>query len=245
MIDDQLKTTLKNIHDSLKWSWQLVMGLSLISVTSTYAEFLSNGGNRIEQHFMLFLFLLTFFRFLIGNSRYLDERYVEFIYELEDLNEDQRRKYIQERTRKLSGVRRLFDYIMLTVTGILFILLGKSLISSDAFIQFYLILLGANVVFLSVSVLWNTYIEVRTEQSGEKVSMFFVFNAYRYEKFPVIWIVNNLLCLLMFFLLHSNIAAEYEFTLFTAIFITNSLVDLYFAWEMYFPKLNITFSEKP
>jgi len=52
---------------------------------------------------MFFLFIFTFIRFLFGNNRYLDERHVEFLYKIDDLEKEEKDKYIKERTQKLSG----------------------------------------------------------------------------------------------------------------------------------------------
>ncbi|MBS4049719.1 MAG: hypothetical protein KGZ69_00755 [Methylomonas sp.] len=235
-MDEQLKTTLRNIHNSLKWLWQIVMGLSLAAAGKAYAESLVNLQSGIELHFLLVLFVLTFFRYLIGNARYLDERYVEFIYDIDGMEEGpEKEKFIKERTSKLSGRRQLFDYAVLTVTGIMFLLLGNLVTNPNKFTNVYLFLYFINIAFLVISVVWNTYIE----KNKDSLAMALVFKSYSYEKYPVIWIINNSAFLALYYLLLEYFPINLAFYFFVIIFIANSLVDIYFVWEMYFPKLSI------
>jgi len=239
---EKIKSILRNIHESLKWTWQLIMGFAFVSVVKEYFSILHTTyekGDMIYINLLFFLFIITFIRFLFGNNRYLDERYVEFLYKIKDLESEEKNKYIKERTQKLSGKRRFYDIIMLLCTGIIFVILAKSLSQDKAlFVKYFILLMVINIFFLSISVLWNIYIEVGHKKSLGNNLHQIIFSLFDYEKFPIIWILNNFFCVILFYCLRFRFQSN-EYLIFIVIFYLNSFIDLFATWNLYFPKIDI------
>ncbi len=189
-----------------------------------------------NTHFFI-LFMLTFIRFLFGNNRYLDERYVEFMSKIEGMPIDEKIKFIEARTKKLSGSRRFYDIVMLLSTGVIFNLMASSFsYGLDYFIYFYIVLMCINVIFLIVSVLWNIYADINLRHTSGVLEAVLSLKIFEHEKYPAIWILNNILCMMLFYLL-ANYIGTYRYVLFLCIFYLNSLIDFYFTWQIYFPPI--------
>lgn len=249
MFDDpinrnRIKKVLDNIHESLKWTWQLIMGFALITAVDGYFNYLHGSSSIIDGtliHYFFGLFIFTFIRFLFGNNRYLDERYVEFFFQIEKLDDEKKLRYLRERTQKLSGLRRLYDILMLLSTGILFVMLGKTLNGQiELFISFYVKLMILNIILLFISIVWNFSIEVNASDPAYSDRLNFFLGIWQYEKYPAIWIINNMICLFIFlFLDYVHFFLKKEL-LFITIFYINSLIDISLTWKFYFPKIDIS-----
>lgn len=238
-----IERVLRNIHESLKWTWQLIMGFALVCAVGEYFNAIkANTTMSIANqphHLFFLLFILTFIRFLFGNDRYLDERYIEFMFKIDDLEETQRDTYVEERTHKLSGKRRLYDIIMLISTGVIFVILGKSLgTDKDSFVNCYIALMIANICFLAISVVWNVFIEIGHRQT-QKTTIQIIVSIYNYERYPIIWIVNNLVCVFIF-LLSERLHMFDRYLVFASVFCLNSIIDLCTTWKLYFPPIKIS-----
>ncbi len=235
---DNVRSTLNNIHESLKLIWQLIMGFALSCAVNEYFNVLHAIPGNLDHtntHLFFFLYLLTFIRFFFGINRYLDQRYIEFLYKIENKNDSEKDNYIKGRTQKLSGKRRFFDIIMLLLTGVIFVMLGNSLKKgNDLFIPYYIILMVANVVFLSISVIWNFYINYTLNDDHDQINV----SMSKYEKFPVFWIMNNLICLFIYWFASTKFPT-YTFIAFSIIFYLNTTIDLFKTWKMYFPDIEL------
>jgi len=87
---DLVRAVLSNLHDSLKWLWLIVMGLSLVNAIEIYAKLLnpSDATNLFdlmkmfiaEPTIVFISFILIFIRFYFGDSRFLDLSYRETHY---------------------------------------------------------------------------------------------------------------------------------------------------------------------
>jgi hypothetical protein len=67
----KLENILKNIHESLKWIWQIIMGFSLVSAVKSYSDIINNSSGSWNITFLNLssaLFLLTFIRFLVTSQ---------------------------------------------------------------------------------------------------------------------------------------------------------------------------------
>lgn len=233
------KRQLMNIHASLKWSWQLIMGWAfMVGVESLYETITVSNKSTIslilQPQLLLFfsLFVLTFIRFMYGNNRYLDVRYIEFLYDIEEKKLPEVEHLISERAAKLSGLRRFYDIVMLLVTGIIFTMLAHSLrFERTDFISYYRTLIWFNIFFLLVSVVWNIRLEIKKSYHNRTAFE----QLLKREQYPGIWILNNFACIILFDFLNSNTDLDVSW-LFIVIFFINSLVDFYFAWFFYFPE---------
>ena len=73
-----LDSVLANTHESLKWSWQVVMGFALYTaVQETYTAFTGPAPMPPDElglclAIAVLAFLPTFIRFFYGDNRYLD-----------------------------------------------------------------------------------------------------------------------------------------------------------------------------
>ena len=237
MISIGLSKRLENAHSNLKWLWQLLIGLSIISTGNSLVPYLGQEHESDASPLVIFLFLglflATVFRFLFGNLQYIDQRYDEWTYK------PLKREDLVERSLKLSGARRFFDFARLLTTGFILILLGGVLIEPAQFMLVYQALLLWNVITLLISVFWNGIVE--SISHGEEGLLILEWKFYlREETFPSFWVINNFVFLVLYQTLAGGspgvLSPEY---LFLAIFYANSMVDLVVARKHYFPPLEI------
>ena len=138
-----LDSLLENTHSSLKWSWQIVMGFSMLAAAQEgfglilplmqYIRVFSPldsapaGFSLFDCVFSLCLFVLVFIpafiRFVYGDNRYLDLHYLELTQLAEDRSDE---SYLSE-LQRFSGRRRMIDILLLLTHGVIFICLAKAL----------------------------------------------------------------------------------------------------------------------
>jgi hypothetical protein len=239
---ETLNEVLKNIHGSLKWYWQVVMGLSMVKAVDSFYVFLFDGNPpsiiAIVSFLSLFIvFLLVFIRFYFGDSRYLDEHYIEYR-KWRPIEE-----YLEDIPVKISKKRTSLDIGMLMVFGILFVFMAKSLSHSKIFFVTYFILLVFNIIWLQIT------IDLNVKQQKTQIVQ-----QERYYA-PKIWIKNNFvhaLLMLPFIWLKFNAIASFIVPVFKAsielgelstivllaLCAMNSLIDFKLTSSYYFPDLN-------
>lgn len=175
---ETINEVLKNLHGSLKWFWQLVMGFAMMQAISMVSiTLLENPGENSWVPTALFIvaFVPTFIRFYFGDARYLDMHYIE--------NRRRRpvEKFFPEVNVRISAMRWWIDVVLLLAHGIIFVLLARLLGTNTLlFFCFYVGLLLINVFYL----LWTR----RLAPSGRPRRR--LRDVPRTDG-PVWWIVNN------------------------------------------------------
>jgi len=225
---DLVRAILSNLHDSLKWLWLIVMGLSLVNAIEVYTKLLNPqkaetpwGLARmfiVEPTLVFISFVLVFIRFYFGDSRFLDLSY----------NETQYSRGLKVELDKYRGRKRLVDIMLLLNHGIFFYFMSFYIGNTDYYCYFFVILMVVNVFWLLIQV-------------------FAGINAKHQEPDPLIgnmkghnvlltWSVNNLI----FVVIISNIIFSdipQRTILCVGFIILNSVVDLCLTWKYYFPPL--------
>ena len=250
-----VESVLANTHDSLKWSWQVVMGFALAAaVQSTYTA-LTSRPPMATQDFILCLviaslvFLPTFIRFFYGDNRYLDLHYSE----LRQWNNYD--GYEQDLETKLSVTRRLIDVLLLLSHGILFALLALAIPKPELFFCFYAALLLTNCLWLHKVVNLNETVIATRRPSGVRQLLAGAdieqrtTRSPRRDAAPRFWIKNNAIHLVIFFSIYfawdkTDNANRYIFMYaFVVACISNSIFDLYSQRDFYLPKLDQVYRE--
>ena len=238
---ETLNEVLKNLHGSLKWYWQVVMGLAMVKAVDTLYGllFVSREGEPLVLLLFTFAFLPTFIRFYFGDSRYLDAHYIEH------------RKwrpvaeYLVDTQKKISTVRMLLDITLLMVIGIAFVFMALSLSRPDIFYSTYLALLLFDVLWLVGA--------QRLDKNQRKTP---IVVAEQDKNAPRFWVRNNLIraipfmmpCLFWYFsyppvqidLLRMSV----QQVILIALCITNSYFDIQFVKGYYFPKLDYDYGQR-
>ncbi len=230
---ESLKAILEHIHQSLKWSWQIVMGFSLVAATQeVYMAIYEPVGIDypvISACFFVFAFIPIFVRFYFGDSRYLDEHYLEFrVWKDVDI-------FMADLRAKLSKTRRALDIVLLLTHGIFFVFLAKSINNPYLFVINYFFLLVLNVMWL--------HIIARVEAKKNKK-----YGIEREENsiinYPRIWVINNIIHIVI---LGGILGFQFYYSWFEnsvlywwclVIIASNSGWDLYLTRLFYFPDLN-------
>lgn len=262
--DEYSLLVLKNLHDSLKWVFTILMGgsailagRSLISwadfVYAKYAHITiptsADTPSELEASFTFFLFLiyaLTLFRFYWGWLRYCDIKYLE----VPSLIVAFRQKFFDQKIAETYEAalqtaveysrlpRVLLDTIPIFFqTTVIFVLAG-SLNSLEIFIYTYIFLLLFNSIYLALNYRLPAYHQIAlTKAFGSDLAA-----AVTPRNRIQVWIVNNLLCaVLMWGLLHEHDSAPSIMPQAACVFVmfANCLIDLRFARQMYSRRVRI------
>ncbi len=123
---------LRNIHGSLKWFWQLIMGFALINAISGGYQTVFPLNRSVHRNFTplvlgSLVFLPLFLRFYFGDVRYLDERYLEHR-RWQPLD-----RYFADLSSKLSRLRFWLDVLLLFMHGLFFMVMALSISSFPRF----------------------------------------------------------------------------------------------------------------
>jgi hypothetical protein len=257
-------SVLANTHESLKWSWQVVMGFALYTaVQETYHAMTSRPPMSTPELTLCsviasFVFLPTFIRFFYGDNRYLDLHYSE----LRQWNSLE--GYERDLETSLSKSRRLVDVLLLLSHGIVFAFLALAIPKPEMFFCFYGVLLLINCFWLYIVVRMNERIVIEPNGSGVKDllrGLALHEMEQRTTSFPKrdaaarYWIKNNLWHLVIFVLLYLARTSPLEWNLvatwhrqaflylYVAACVSNSAFDLYYQWDFYLPKLDEVYRE--
>lgn len=246
---------LENTHTTFKILWQILMGLALaVTVNSFYGGLTdliaTKNSGWIHSTAVLSanfaVFMLTFLRFFWGDNRYLDLHYMELFLQISQSHPDK----IDEELNRISGERRFFDIILLTVHGTIFIFLGLALENYYHFYLVYAILMTTNVLWLFYNKHLQTRKEVRILQEDRQgAALGFGGTKVRYSQevdpnyAPRFWIRNNIATLVVM----GSIFAIYELTtvlplnvfqyMMIGTCLANCFIDFWKTWDFYFPKL--------
>jgi len=241
---ETLNEVLRNIHGSLKWYWQVVMGLSMVKAVDNFYVFLFEGKPspstiEIASFSSLFVaFLLIFIRFYFGDSRYLDEHYIEYR-KWRPISE-----YLEDIPHKISKQRAYLDVGMLMIIAILFVFMAKSLSHARIFFATYFTLLVFNIIWLIFTIYLN---------SNQRPT-----NIVKQERYdaPRIWIINNFFhsfFMLPFLLPFLNIVPSFsilttnssvQHIALLVLCVTNSILDFKLTSSFYFPRLDASHDQR-
>jgi hypothetical protein len=226
---DIINEILKNIHGSLKWYWQVVMGLAMVKAIDTLYDSIFVKGTFLWGNFAIPLFFLgflpTFLRLYFGDSRYLDEHYIEYRKWRSD------DEFFEDTKVKITAKRFKLDITLLMVIGILIVFMAKSLSRPKIFFAAYFALLVFDVVWISLT-------NPKPTPTPDKIEL-----QERY-KAPYIWRKNNFIhasIMLASGLLWVRFDKPLDtlvLILFVGLSISNSLFDILLTNKFYFPPLN-------
>jgi hypothetical protein len=241
----RVEEVLSNTHDSLKWSWQVVMGFALYNaVQEVYIAFKGTNIHKLTHDHLLYalvsllVFIPTFIRFFYGDNRYLDIHYSELRRRWQDLN-----SYVEVLDTKLSRGRRLIDVLLLLSHGILFAFLSCSISNPEVFFWFYLVLLLTNCFWLYTTKILNR--KVSTTGTDETITVTQI--VPKRDETLTFWLNNNLchigflgLFLLLFY--HTNNGNQFLCIIAMIVCCTsNSFFDFCYQRGFYLPNLSLQF----
>jgi hypothetical protein len=242
---ETINEVLKNIHGSLKWFWQLIMGFAMVqAVGMVSVTLLENSKSHQWAPATLFVvaFVPTFIRFYFGHARHLDMHYIE------NRRWRPEEKFFPEVGARISPLRWWIDVVRLFTHGIIFVLLARLLGGNTfLFFCFYVGLLVINVVFLP----WT---HALTKSGRLKRRLREIPRADG----PAWWIINNTSHAIVMTALIGwcyaypvSLTSSFwplslagtngltlQYTLLLLLCATNSIVDLYVTHEWYFPSLD-------
>lgn len=190
---------------SLQTLYTVVIGVALSSAT---VNLISSGDlSKITlKSMLLFLsFSLTLIPFFHGAMRHLDDAYLE------------------NDSKHIKNGALLFDFLLLFIHGIVFVVL--SFFIKEA-LTFLLVLLGV----LTVDVVWGLFAHFASSSKGKK-------NA----ESKWVWMNFVFVCLFVFYLSVTNLLATENYNqtnLAVMVFIgclIRSVVDYVWGWQFYFP----------
>lgn len=223
-----VRAILENIHESLKWMWQIVMALALVKAVEVFSSTLalSKVTNPFDlvaiffnEYSLVFLsFILAFVRFYFGDSRHLDLGY----------KETQFHHGLMHELDKYSGAYRLADIFLLITHGVFFYFLSLHMNDTKHYLYFYLLLLFTNV-------LWLLCQFACSHIAGRNQTEILIDGNNRYSPL-LIWSLNNIIFILIIaacVFLQQPWGAQIALVM----TIVNSLVDLKLTWWYYFPDL--------
>jgi len=237
---DTLNEVLRNIHGSLKWYWQVVMGLSMVKAVDNLYVIWFEGKpppSLIEKasfSSLFVAFLLIFIRFYFGDSRYLDEHYIEYR-KWRPIPE-----YLEDIPHKISKQRTSLDVLMLMIIAILFVFMAKSLSHPRIFFVTYFALLVLNICWLCCTMYLN---------SNQRPT-----NIVKQERYdaPKIWIINNFInsfLMLPFLNIAPSLAIlttnqSVQHIVLLILCVTNSIFDFMLTLSYYFPRLDASHDQR-
>lgn len=251
-----LDNVLDNTHESLKWSWQIVMGFALVSaVLEAYKVFFTPSElpkiqTLHDQTFSFLVFLLgfipAFIRFFYGDNRYLDLHYLE----LRQWNDSE--TYLID-LKHLSMTRRVVDVLLLLTHGIVFLFMGKALSNPEAFFGTYAVLMATNMLWLITTVNLNRTV-TETPPPSEVKNLLVgrdkrETESPRRDRAPRFWIANNVVALLLFagvYIAYIQFPWLGRYSLLygcLGVCILNSGLDLGTQREFYWPRLDEIYKE--
>jgi len=223
-----VRAILGNIHESLKWMWQIVMALALVKGVEVFSSTLAlleveNPFDLVEiffnEHSVVFLsFVLVFVRFYFGDSRHLDLGYKETQYHHGLMHE----------LKKYSSWYRLTDIFLLVTHGVFFYFLSLHINDTRHYLYFYLLLLFTNVLWLLSQFACSHF-------SGRNQQEILIDGMNRYSPL-LIWSINNIIFIII---VAACVFWKNPWGIYAALVMTlmNSLVDFKLTWKYYFPNL--------
>jgi hypothetical protein len=231
MVKEKEKLTraiLKNLHESLKWLWLIIMGLSLVHAIEVYAELLDlrDAENPLDvammfitEHTLVFIsFILIFIRFSFGNNRFIDLSY----------DEKQYRQGLKVELYKYSGRKRTFDIMLLLSQGIFFYFMSFHIGNSAYYSYFF-------VIFMVVNVLWLIF-QLKSKINAKDPKPDLLIGNMSGSQVLENWCINNFLFVVIMVCIIAS-GLPYKVLICIGLTILNSVVDFCLTWRYYFPSL--------
>jgi hypothetical protein len=255
-------------HTTLKWVWTVVLAGAVIQACYVVADvatcqidlairaiFPASASSKNECVLInapaiwanYIVFMLTFFRFYVGDARLLDLRYVELPEYINSRIEDGGIEYEDDFIKALTAFRRsaqFFDFATLAWQATLFIFLARNIDNVFVFFFLFFALVTINVVWLQIAIRLNP--NATGDIWRKFVSDFQVLENLTGSGAVRLWVRNNALCALAMIgcavLFIGNVWSEAAFRLaFIAVMLTNCLVDIALARRFYFPEPDIRY----
>ena len=210
---------LKNVHETYKLIYIIIMSFPLIISLDKFF-LLVNSGTGIENlkdfqqiqlsdALLFIVFIMLFFRFFLGDLRFLDSKYIELQYENFNPN-------------RHTPKNRIVDFISLLIHAVFFYLLSTTLFN---FPIFYKICIG--VLFFNA--FWLIICFYLIPKNDRKIKVI---------KNSMVWAINNIVFgffLVIFLIFSENLTLKYSIYVFFILAFLNSLVDFILTWDTYFP----------
>ena len=226
---DLVRAILSNLHDSLKWLWLIIMGLSLVNAIEVYAKLFNPQDAKnpfdllnmfIAEHtIVLISFILVFIRFYFGDSRFLDLSYEETQYS----------RGLRAELDKYGASKRTLDIMLLLNHGIFFYFMSFYIGNSAYYSYFFVILMIVNVFWLLLQVIAG--INAKYPEPDPLIGNM------KGNQVLLKWSINNLLFVIVIsYVIFSDL--QYRVLICIGLTILNSLVDFCLTWKYYFPPLH-------
>jgi hypothetical protein len=245
-------SVLRNTHDSLKKSWQVVMGFSMIVAVQEVYAIMFDGSRWVDPThddwqavtIAPLVFILTFIRFFLGDNRYLDLHYIEL------RQWGDKEEYLDDLKHTVSPTRCAIDVGLLLTHGIAFVFLAKSMGEPARFIGVYVVLWAAIVAWLYTMVSMNRRRKplISRVESGLIGARREETESPRRDRTLEYWIRNNLACLLAvagLYWIHSVSAMDrssFQYICFGVV-LANCLIDFWGTHQFYWPNLVDTYHD--
>jgi len=216
---DEATRTISDAYDYIKYPWIVIMGTALSQGIEAFYKCLisfrqPHGFITISHSLIaLVIFLATFFRIYLGDSKYFTLSQNLAL----DAQSTGNRKVFN---RIFSRKRRTFDTFFLFLMAVSFVFLALSITRPHAFTLAYLALLLTNVI-------WLRMISNESHKDEEDVS-----------KHLKVWIMNNFLhfvLILAAFLFSYGSSASFVGYVIFLLMATYIVFDFYFTSSFYFP----------
>jgi hypothetical protein len=219
-----------------------------------------DGAHPAITFLFFFLFLLTLLRFLWGDNRLIDAKYVEVISFINDGTKDEIRGNINgyfktQFQNVINSFRRVvlvFDILFVILHGVIFLFLAKNLNNHDVFVFLYIFLLLFNAFWLILTWIssrrrhydfWKEF--VKDDRVGDVTAL----------AGPWRWAANNIAHAIIISLLLYKLQDVVQFlrpeikyirdedywnwaaVLAVLMFLSNCLFDFALTWSVYFPRI--------
>lgn len=216
---------LKNTHSSLKWVWQILMGLALANAIRVFSfainpALIENpldilGAFYCESSLVFFSFSLIFIRIFFGDSRYLDLNYLETQYHYG----------LKAELGSFNTIRRFFDIVLLILNGTLVFMLSQFINETNTYISLFILLMAANIVWLMLAFI------IQRESNKKEI----LIGGLKRNAPLLRWSINNFVFSVAVILWINHSPKGTIIAILLTIF--NSFADFLVTWPFYFPDL--------
>ncbi|TVL96577.1 MAG: hypothetical protein CV087_23620 [Candidatus Brocadia sp. WS118] len=237
--------TLANLHNSLKWLWQVIMAIALVSAVWGYSQSLNiNNSENIFDFLAMFLniellvftsFILAFIRFYFGDSRYLDISYSETLHQYG----------LEIAITKFSGTKSFLDILLLLTHGMFICLMSFYINAPLVYLYFFVGFLIANVIWLTIQYRHKFHIVSSRERLYREAQKKALKDPYILQGGKPLkrWSINNsIFIVLLLIVILYNIEPTIHIGI--TLCILNSLFDFIYTWRYYFPNLSKLYESK-
>ncbi len=232
----------QNVRDTLKTLWQVGMLGAMFEVAKRYGESFSaiddasftwNFFHRIfsEDSMYFVSFVLCFLRFFVGDSRMLDLSYIE----------STRRDGFRNTMKKFTPMKQACDLALLVIHAFFFHLMAVNIEKHTTYLSFFFCLSAVNILWLGLVL----------REKGWVLGEFDPLTGMKKDWQILFWATNNavwlVLSLVTWCLYNYNMTIFYEqivCVVYLFYSIANSIVDIAFTRNFYFPRLHLLGAER-